>query len=154
MYGTFPCPDTCGFAKVAALEIEEQIRNTAKENSELTKGKENEYKLKQEQYRQFNTNFNNKEDGKNNFEINFTKYNTNLIKLRSIVRKWNFRKSNEKRQYLDTFSLKQWKKLSEERKSGKLQGVCCEICCSPSILSSQITVFERKNQVKSSVTCT
>jgi hypothetical protein len=117
MYGTFPCPDTCGFAKVAALEIEEQIRNNAKENSELTKGKENEYKLKQEQYRQFNTNFNNKEDGKNNFEINFTKYNTNLIKLRSIVRKWNFRKSNEKRQYLDTFSLKQWKKLSEERKS-------------------------------------
>jgi hypothetical protein len=42
MYGTFPCLDTCGFAKVAALEIEEQIRNTAKENSELTKGKENE----------------------------------------------------------------------------------------------------------------
>ncbi|CAB3980182.1 Hypothetical predicted protein [Paramuricea clavata] len=113
MYGTFPCPDTCGFAKVAALEIEEQIRNNAKENSELTKGKENEYKLKQKQYQQFNTNFNNKEDGRNNFEINFTKYNTNLIKLRSIAGKWNFRKSNEKKQYLDTFSLKQWKKLSE-----------------------------------------
>ena len=118
MFGTFPCPDTCGFAKVAALEIEEQVRNTGKENSEhLPKGKENQYKLRQERYQPFNANFNDKEDGRTNFEINFTMYNTNLIKLQGIVRKWNFCKSKEKKQYLDTFCLKLWKKLSDKRKS-------------------------------------
>ena len=117
MFGTFACPDTCGFAKVAALEIETQIQKTAKKNSVSIKGKENTYKLKKEQYQLFNTYFNNKEDQRNNFNINYSKYTTNLIKLRSIVRKWNFCKSTEKRQYLDTFSLKEWKKLSEERKS-------------------------------------
>lgn len=30
MFGAFACPDTRGFAKVAALEIETQIQKTAK----------------------------------------------------------------------------------------------------------------------------
>jgi hypothetical protein len=74
MFGTFACPDTCGFAKVAALEIETQVKNSAKDNNESRKGKVNENKLKHEQYQLFITSFNNKEDGRNKFNITFNKY--------------------------------------------------------------------------------
>lgn len=118
MFRTFLCPDTCGFAKVAALEIENQVRNDARNNDKILHGGTNYDKKhisRQEQYKLFNANFNN--NGQDKFQINFSKYYTNVKKLRSTVKKWNFRKSAEKKEYLKTFSLKKWKKLSEERKN-------------------------------------
>ena len=32
MFGTFLSPDTCGFAKIAALEIEKEVKNAVKGN--------------------------------------------------------------------------------------------------------------------------
>lgn len=79
MFGTFLCPDTCGFAKVAALEIEEQVLNAAKENNKQTPGGKNtENSINQEQFRVFSANFN-----KDRYQINFTKYKTNLKKIKN-----------------------------------------------------------------------
>ena len=106
MFGTFLSPDTCGFAKIAALEIEKEVKNAVKGNG--APSSDNTTKLKQEQYNQFNAYFNNSEGGKNRFEISFLKYNINVLRLKTAVGKWNYQKSAEKKQYLETFSLKQW----------------------------------------------
>jgi hypothetical protein len=114
MFGTFLSPDTCGFAKIAALDIEKQVNSADKKNGESSSDKATE--AKQLQYREFNANFNTGNACENKFQIGYNKYHTNLLKLRNAVSKWNFRKSAEKRQYLRTFSLKQWQKLSKKRK--------------------------------------
>ena len=83
MFGTFLSPGTCGFAKIAALEIEKEVKNAVKENA--ASSSDNTTKLKQEQYKQFNAYFNNSEDGKNKFEISFLKYNINVLRLKTAV---------------------------------------------------------------------
>ena len=115
MFGTFLSPDTCGFAKIAALEIEKEVKNAVKGNG--APSSDNTTKLKQEQYNQFNAYFNNSKGGKNRFEISFLKYNINVLRLKTAVGKWNYQKSAEKKQYLETFSLKQWQKLSHQKKA-------------------------------------
>ena len=115
MFGTFLSPDTCGFAKIAALEIEKEVKNAVKGNA--ASSSDNKTKLKQVQYKQFNAYFNNSEGGKNKFEINFLKYNINVLRLKTAVGKWSYQKSAEKKQYLETFSLKQWQKLSQQKKA-------------------------------------
>ena len=114
MLGTFLSPDTCGFAKIAALEIEKEVKNAVMGNG--ASSSDNTTKLKQEQYKQFNAYFNNSEGGKNRFEISFLKYNINVLRLKTAVAKWSYQKSAEKKQYLETFSLKQWQKLSQQKK--------------------------------------
>lgn len=124
MFGTFLSPDTCGFAKIAALEIEKEVKNAVKGNG--ASACENTTKPKQEQYKQFNAYFNNSEGGKNRFEISFSKYNINLLKLKTTVGMWSYQKSAEKKQYLETFSLKQWQKLSQQKKDEHCLANCRE----------------------------
>ena len=114
MFGTFLSPDTCGFAKIAALEIEKEVKNAVKRNG--ASSSDNTTKLKQEQYKQFNAYFNNSEGGKNRLEISFLKYNIKGPRLKTAVGKWSYQKSAEQKQYLETFSLKQWQKLSQQKK--------------------------------------
>ena len=112
MFGTFACPDTCGFAKVGSLHIEEEVKKSEKERGLPAKGRKNQLRSKQEQHKAFNSYFN--KDKK--FEISFAKYHSNVKKFNATIRRWSFRKSAEKTKYLETFSLAQWKSLSQKRK--------------------------------------
>ena len=66
MFGTFLSPDTCGFAKIAALDIEKQVNSADKKNGESSSDKATE--AKQLQYREFNANFNTGNACENKFQ--------------------------------------------------------------------------------------
>lgn len=67
----------------------------------------------QEQYQQFKSVFSVVEES---FNLDFRKFAKKLPSLREAINKWSFRKSEEKKLYLATFSRAEWEKLSENRK--------------------------------------
>ena len=112
MSGTFLCPNVCGFAKVVALEIGKEVQNSIKKK-ECESVKDYRNHVKEEQYKRFNNSFS-ETCGK--FDIDITKFHKNLLHLKSKVRKWNLRKSAEKSEYLNTFSIESWNNLPMARK--------------------------------------
>ena len=111
MSGTFLCPNVCGFAKVVALEIGKVQNSIKKKECESVKDYRNH--VKEEQYKRFNNSFS-ETGGK--FDIDITKFHKNLLNLKSKVRKWSPRKSAEKSEYLNTFSIESWDNLPMARK--------------------------------------
>ena len=112
MSGTFLCPNVCGFAKVVALEIGKEVQNSIKKK-ECESVKDYRNHVKEEQYKRFNNSFS-ETGGK--FDIDITKFHKNLLNLKSKVRKWSPRKSAEKSEYLNTFSIESWNNLPMARK--------------------------------------
>jgi len=108
MSGTFLCPNSCGFAKVVALEIARGTALTREQDESTTKY---QARLKLEQFHKFKNAFSSE-----SFLIDFLKFHKKLAALREKVNKWNTRKLDEKRKFLDTFSLKNWDSLSDTRK--------------------------------------
>ncbi|XP_031553138.1 uncharacterized protein LOC116290271, partial [Actinia tenebrosa] len=111
MSGTFLCPNSCGFAKVAALEIARTTVLIREQGESSTKYKAH---LKTEQYNKFKSIFSS--DDWERFSIDFIKFHKKLQALREKVNKWNVKKLEEKSKFLDTFSLKKWISLPEARK--------------------------------------
>lgn len=112
MAGTFLCPNTCGFGKIVALELSRKVGNSLPRE----KGEGNtkyHARLLQEQYKQFKCVFNVVEE---NFDVDFRKFTKKLPSLRDAINKWNYRKAEEKKTYLDTFSCANWQKLPDTRK--------------------------------------
>lgn len=112
MAGTFLCPNTCGFGKILALELSREAGNSLLRE----KGESNtkfRARILQEQYRQFKSVFSIVED---NFNLDFHKFTKKLPSLRDAINKWNYRKVEEKKKYLTTFSRANWEKLPDARK--------------------------------------
>ena len=112
MTGTFLCPQSCGFAKVGALEIVRSssvLRETGESNTKY------QARLKVHQYNQFKSYFPEGTGPENRFTISF-KFHKKLPGLREKINKWNPRKADEKSKYLETFSLKKWQLLVQARK--------------------------------------
>lgn len=112
MAGTFLCPNTCGFAKVVALEVSRKVAESLRREEGESKTKHH-IRLQHEQYDQFKSFFS---IVKESFNIDFTKFIKKLPPLRDAIKKWNFRKANEKEKFLETYSCVNWEKLSENRK--------------------------------------
>ena len=106
------CPLSCGFGKVLALETSRQVADFMRKN-DGENPREYRSRLLHEQYNKFNESFRVVHD---NFKVNFKTFIKKLPILRETVKKWNFRKSEEKKKFLSTFSSANWEKLSENRK--------------------------------------
>lgn len=113
MPGTFLCPNTCGFAKVIALEAD-------RETSRLHLKRQNEsstcYKarVKSEEYKLFQNYFTETRDGK--MDVSFGNFCKNLPALRNTINKWNTRKLEQKKTFLQAFSKESWAKLTLAKK--------------------------------------
>lgn len=113
MVATLICPTSCGFARVAALEIVRETTKTFKrENGEGTA--KFKARLMQECYRQFNEVF---KDRAEDFAIEFLKFQKKIPALRAMFSNWNPRKKEEKENYLKTFSSKNWEKIAPAKKN-------------------------------------
>ena len=112
MAGTFLCPNTCGFAKVLAVEVARQISSSIVRDPGESSTKF-QARLKQEVFKAYNTAFS---DCREQFSIDFVKFHKKLPGLKEAFHKWNFRKANEKSRYLETFCKANWEKLSPTRK--------------------------------------
>lgn len=112
MAGTFLCPKTCGFAKVAALEV---AKGTVLPRDEDECTFKYQGRLKLEQYKQFKTCFSSDDIG-DAFSIEFLQFHKKLPGLKQAFFKWNTRKTAEKSKYLDKFSQHNWQSLSDTRK--------------------------------------
>ena len=109
MAGTFLCPTTCGFAKSIAYQLSVDIRAKLKQN----KGEADAIyasRLFQEQYLQFF------EDVKENFTIPYIMFTKKLPLLKDVIKKWSPRDYQNRKRYLNVFSLDNWKKLSDIKK--------------------------------------
>ena len=109
---TFLSPSTCGFARVLALEAS---RKATSQISRVNRESQTKYKARvlQETYKIYKSNFAIVQE---NFNPEFSKFTKKLSKLKEYFNKWNFRKLDEKKKYLDTFSSCEWEKLSDIRK--------------------------------------
>jgi len=112
MSGTFLSPNTCGFARIAAIEIAREIPRSIQRGKEESSTKY-QARVKTETFKGFKNTF---EDCPENFSIDFLQFDKKLPGLRNAVNKWNFRKADEKQKYLETFSQNNWVKLSLTRK--------------------------------------
>lgn len=112
MAGTFLCPNTCGYGKIVALELSRE----AGKSLPRKKGESNtrfRARMLHEQHQQFKSTFSIVEEG---FNLDFNKFTKKLPSLRDAINKWNFRKVEEKKRYLSTFSRANWEKLPDARK--------------------------------------
>ena len=117
MTGTFLCPTTCGFARSIAYQLSVDIRGKFKKNDGKNDGKANaKYasRLMQEQYLQFNSAF---EVVKENFTLPYIMFAKKLPLLRDAIKKWSPRNYDDRKKYLDVFSLENWKKLSNTKQN-------------------------------------
>ena len=93
MSGTFLCPNSCGFAKVVAVEISREAAGLVKkaENESATK-----YcaRIKQKQYNMFNSEFS--EVGNNKFLIDFANFQKKLPNIKNKFSSWNSRKKEDR----------------------------------------------------------
>lgn len=112
MSGTFLCPNTCGFARVVALELSRKTAGSLRKQQGESSTKF-QARVKQEIFKEFNIAFS--ECGEQ-FLIDSLKFHKKLPGLRATFTKWNFRKAKEKAEYLEVFSIENWKKLSSPRK--------------------------------------
>ena len=113
MSGTFLCPNSCGFAKVVAIEVAREVGSLTKKESKESETKYHA-RLKQEQYNQYTKDFS--EVAKEKFRIDFASFNKKLPNLREKFTKWSFRKKDEKEKFIKTFSREQWRNLPVARK--------------------------------------
>lgn len=111
MTGVFMCPKTCGFARIIALEVSREVNLPREKGESNTKYNA---RVKEHVYKSFKEKFNSVEE---NFVIDFVKFTKNLPTLKTSINKWNFRKLEEKKRYLNSFSCTEWQKLSANRKS-------------------------------------
>lgn len=109
---TFLSPSSCGFARVAALELGRRV------SAELLK-EEKEGQVKfcarklQEHYKRYIELFK-EQDG--DFQIDLTKFRKKLPPLRDFFKSWNPRQKKEKERYLSHFSPESWSQLPLEIK--------------------------------------
>lgn len=111
MQGTFLTPGTCGFGRIVALEVSRKVALPKDKRESKTK---HNARIQQECYKLFKETFG---DFNENFDIGFSKFTKKLPTLKNTINKWNNRKLEEKKKYLDTFSSLNWEKLSPVRKS-------------------------------------
>ena len=107
MVATLICPTSCGFARVAALEIvRETTKTLRRENGEGTA--KFRARSMQECYKRFNKVF---EDRSEQFAIEFLKFQKKIPALREMFSSWNPRKKDEKEKYVEKFSIQNWEKM-------------------------------------------
>lgn len=94
---TFLCPNTCGFARIAATEISREISSSIQREKEESSTKY-QARIKHE------------------ISVEPLQFHKRLPGLRNAINKWNFRKAHEKQKYLETFSRKNWFAMSTNRK--------------------------------------
>lgn len=121
MQGTFLSPSTCGFGRVVALEVSRKVVVLKEKGESKTR---HNARIQQECYRMYKENFSGVIE---NFDIGFTKFTKKLPTLKDAMNKWNYRKTEEKKKYLKTFSSEMWAKLSPDRKS-EHTFISCKSC--------------------------
>ena len=110
MAGAFLCPLSCGFVKVATIEIARKVVTGAKKDGETTpKWRARTHK---EQFKQFSETF--AEMREQNIE--YSGFVKKLPALRDKFNKWSSKKLKEKEKFMKTFSLDAWNKLPLARK--------------------------------------
>lgn len=112
MAGTFLCPNSCGFAKVCAVQISQKAEKEFK-NIDGKKKVHFQYDLNLEKYRQYEEAF---ADVWQVFQIDYDKFVKKLPSLKSTFNKWNHRLKDQKNRFMETFSLENWVSLPTTRK--------------------------------------
>ena len=110
---TFLGPNSCGFARVAALELGRKVSGELLKEEKEGEAKFCARKL-QEHYKRYTELFKEQEGA---FAIDFAKFRRKLPQLRQFFRSWNPRLKLEKERYMDHFSLESWSQLPLERKN-------------------------------------
>jgi hypothetical protein len=109
MCGTFLHPLTCGFARGIAWQVAAQVdadRNLKCQDNETRK----HYlmRLLREKYDRFSVLF---QCCKENFPVDFKRFQAIFPPLREKFSRWNHRKIAERNQYMATFNIEEWNKL-------------------------------------------
>ncbi|CAB4002168.1 Hypothetical predicted protein [Paramuricea clavata] len=106
-------PNTCGFAKVIAWQLEKSTASTAirSDGESLPKFRSRISKL---HYENFIEAFS---ECKENYSISFATFQKRFQDLHTKFVKWNSRKINERVKYLATFETEKWKKLPSSKKA-------------------------------------
>ena len=113
MVATLVCPTSCGFARVAALEIVREASKTfRRENGEGTA--KFRARSMQECFKRYNEVFKERSE---EFAIDFLKFQKKMPALRDLFSSWNPRKKAEKEKYLETFAIQNWEKMAPTLKS-------------------------------------
>lgn len=111
MSSSFLCSSSCGYAKVAAVEIaravEAEIKRAEKEGTSKFRSR-----IQQEQFHRFNDVFKERADA---FRVEFLHFQKKLPGIRKAFSNWNSRKKAEKQTFLEQFSVLNWRALSESR---------------------------------------
>lgn len=113
MSGTFLCPNTCGFAKVLALEVSREVgRSNLKEKNESpTRYKSRIRNVEYDRYQSYFT-----DASQCKMDVSLASFTKNLPALRNTINQWSTSRLNEKYKFLQTFSVDNWEKLSPARK--------------------------------------
>ena len=110
---SLPDPRVCGHAKVAAYHVTRtstvNVSKHQREGAAKFKGK-----ICRQQHDDFIRIF---EDRKSEFTIDYKQFVKNLSPLKDIFVKWAGKGQKQKEKYLETFSVKNWTKLSNAKKS-------------------------------------
>ena len=112
-FNSFLDPRVCGYAKVAALHVDktswQKVSKGPRGGDVLHKSR-----VKSQQYSDFNEIFS---DRQLDFSIDFQQFAKRLPSIKELFARWKGRDYKNKVEYLDTFSVENWKKLSSTKKN-------------------------------------
>ena len=113
METSFLSPNTCGFAKVAALQAEKQVADLKKADREGNF----QFKSRKLQHR-FTTFCGFFKEHSEAFAMEKATFNKRLPALQGVILKWNHRRKGEPDKFLSKFSTESWQQLSAVKKRG------------------------------------
>ena len=119
MAGTFLCPRTCGFVKVATIEIARKARSEARKRGDET-ASQFRARIHEEQFRLFEEIF--KDLGEQT--LNYKGFVKKLPALLEKFNKWSSKKLDQKAKYMNVFSLLHWKQLPTAQKREHTMSNC------------------------------
>ena len=113
-------PNTCCFAKVAAIFSSKEARKKLTSN----KGHKGNSAFLELRFKIFKDVFKSREDV---YNVDFRYFNKKVVKLESVITHWNSWKLDERKKFLETFAVEEWKKLPFDKKR-KHMLISCKGC--------------------------
>ena len=141
---SFVSPDTCGFAKVAALSASNAARLSVKREKGESSNKL-KARIMEERHRVFLATF---EQNKESFNVSFQSFNKRFPLLQSHMNNWNRRKNDEKKDYLEKFSVANWKELLTNKKREHSISKCKGCFAHYPEVQAHFPVFSRRLKAK------
>ena len=133
-------PLTCGFARVAAYRSTKEAKRHFPSNKKLIGNSD----FLKKRFSIFEEVFISRKEA---FNVDFRHFNKKILKLESTIDHWNFRRLDEKKLFLDTFSIENWRELTLDKKR-KHTFTSCKGCLLQGVLihfvifSSEIKLSE------------